>query len=158
MQKSGQVFAIFCDLNSGISKRSRNQYVSAKFYKWGVESTQRFSDLYRSHPLNEQQRQKKLERLLCPIWNLLTLLTPFSDLGAGGFQRSVNFLEQCLAVKHRGLDSLDFSFSSLQFRRQGVCCEGNKEGWTSVNWAGTGVGKGLRWLQIPNPPPPHAWD
>ena len=32
----------------------------------------------------------------------------------------------------------------MQFRRQGVCCEGNKEGWTSVNWAGTGVGKGLR--------------
>ena len=89
---------------------------SAKFYKWGVESTQRFSDLYRSHPLNEQQRQKKLERLLFPIWNLLTLLTPCSDLGAGGFQRSVNFLEQCLAVKHRGLDSLDFSSSRMQAR------------------------------------------
>ena len=49
-----------------------------------------------------------------PIWNLLTLLTPFSDLGAGGFQRSVNFLEKCLAVKHRGLDSLDFSSSRMQ--------------------------------------------
>ena len=66
MQKSGREFAVCCDLNSGISKHSRNQYVSAKFYKWGVESTQRFSDLYRSHPLNEQQRRKKLERLLWP--------------------------------------------------------------------------------------------